>query len=81
MEHEKTKKEAEKILREFSERLKDISGFEETYYVADEYNITLPDSEPSDDKERKKFRKRFLKNSPKIDDDGYVIAEVGGWIE
>ncbi len=70
------KKSAEKILEELSSLLADIE-LEERYYVVEEKNIYRKDDKPK----KKSFKDELRKNAPKIDEDGYIITEVGTWIK
>ncbi len=73
---EKLKRQAERVLRELSEALGEID-LEETYYVVDEINITRDDGTPE---VKRGFRKAVLGIAPKRDEEGYYIAETGGWV-
>ncbi len=76
MTQEKIKEEAEKVLEELSLTLGEVE-LEETYYVLKDLNVLRDDGTPENKKE---FRKLALKNTHKIDEDGYFIAEVGTWV-
>ncbi len=71
-----SKEEAEKVLKELSLTLGEVE-LEETYYVLKDVNVLRDDGTPENKKE---FRKLALKNTSKIDEDGYFIAEVGTWV-
>ncbi|NOZ57967.1 MAG: Asp-tRNA(Asn) amidotransferase GatCAB subunit C [Euryarchaeota archaeon] len=73
---EKVRREAERVLKELSEALGEID-LEETYYVVEEINITRADGEPE---LREGLRRAALEIAPKRDEEGYYIAEVGGWV-
>lgn len=66
-------KDAEKIVEEFSEKLKDIPDLEETWYITDNLNLTRKDGscEKNPDK--------ILRNA-RIDKDGNVIVKKADWI-
>ena len=65
------KKDAEKILAEFSMKLKEIPKVEELYYDLPFSNILRTDSEPK----RKDLYKKFMKIVPRKDEKGYVLVE------
>ena len=75
-EHNDVKKSAEKILKELSSLLADIE-LGEKYYIIDKKNIYRKDDKPK----IKNFKEELKKNAPKMDEDGYIITEVGTWIE
>jgi aspartyl-tRNA(Asn)/glutamyl-tRNA(Gln) amidotransferase subunit C len=68
----KIEKEAEEILKKFSEALQDIPELEETYYIVDNLN------REREDKAQKKDSARILRNA-QVDDDGNVIVEKSKW--
>jgi len=70
-------KEAEKVLKELSKALGDID-LAETYYVADEINVTRKRKKPALDR---KFAVQAKKNAPRIDEDGNFVMEIGRWVE
>jgi predicted Asp-tRNA(Asn)/Glu-tRNA(Gln) amidotransferase subunit C len=76
MDESKVRREAERVLKELSEALGEIS-LEETYYVVEEINVTRKDAEPE---LNPKFRKAALKIAPRKDEEGYYIAEMGSWV-
>lgn len=67
------KEDAEKIVKEFSEKLKDIPKLEETWYITDNLNLTRKD------KAHKKNPKKILRNAH-IDKDGNLIVKKADWI-
>ncbi len=69
----KIEKEAEKILENFSQALKDIPELEETHYMVDNINLTREDI--AEDKNPEKI----LRNA-RTDEDGNIIAEKGKWV-
>jgi len=71
------REEAEKVLKELSKALGEID-LAETYYVAEDINVTRNDGEP---KVAEKFKKGIKKNAPKCDEDGNFVMEMGKWIE
>jgi|Deesub1362A_J573_1020465.scaffolds.fasta_scaffold01120_12 aspartyl-tRNA(Asn)/glutamyl-tRNA(Gln) amidotransferase subunit C len=75
-EKEEIRREAERVLKELSEALGEIS-LEETYYVVEEINVTRGDAEPE---LRPEFREAALKIAPRKDEEGNYIAEVGSWV-
>ncbi len=68
----KIEKEAEEILKKFSEALQDIPELEETYYIVDNLN------REREDKAQEKDSARILRNA-QVDDDGNVIVEKSKW--
>ena len=74
-EQESIKKEAKEILEKFSKSLEKVeSKVKETKGVQRE----IQSREESKVQQDKEFKKLFLKNVPKSEDD-YVIAEKGAW--
>lgn len=71
------REEAEKVLRELSDALGEIS-LAETYYVVEDINVTRGDGTPSTDD---KFRLVVKKNAPRCDDEGNFVMEIGKWVE
>lgn len=63
--------EGRKIIKDFSEKLKDMPDTEETHYVVDLKNVTMPDG---NGKCPVGFQKKFEKLAPKWED-GYVKCE------
>ncbi len=76
MDEEKVRREAERVLKQLSEALGEIS-LKETYYVVEDINVTRRDGEPELDAE---FHKAALKIAPHKDEEGYYITEVGSWV-
>jgi aspartyl-tRNA(Asn)/glutamyl-tRNA(Gln) amidotransferase subunit C len=70
----KIEKEAEEILKSFSEALKDIPELEETHYMVDNVNLSRQDC--AEDKNSEKI----LRNAH-VDEDGNLIAEKGKWVK
>ncbi len=70
------KRSAERILEELSSLLADIE-LKEKYYVIEEKNIYRSDDKPK----KKNFKEELRKNAPRMDEEGYIITEVGAWIE
>ncbi len=70
----KIEKEAEKILKSFSDALKDIPDSEETYYVVDNVNLTREDR--AEDKDPEKIMQNTI-----VDEDGNIIVEKGKWVK
>lgn len=69
--------EAEKVLKELSDALGEIS-LAETYYVVEDINVTRDDGKPSSEEE---FRRVIRKNAPKSDEEGNFVMEIGKWVE
>ncbi|WP_456475707.1 Asp-tRNA(Asn) amidotransferase subunit GatC [Candidatus Pyrohabitans sp.] len=70
------RRQAERVLRELSEALGEIS-LEETYYVVEDINVTREDDTPE---LKSDFRDMALKIAPRVDEEGNYIAEVGSWV-
>jgi aspartyl-tRNA(Asn)/glutamyl-tRNA(Gln) amidotransferase subunit C len=68
----KIEKEAEEILKKFSEALQDIPELEETYYIVDNLN------REREDQSQEKDSTKILKNA-QVDNDGNVIVEKSKW--
>jgi len=68
----KIEKEAEEILKKFSEALQDIPELEETYYIVDNLN------REREDQSQEKDSTKILINA-QVDDDGNVIVEKSKW--
>ncbi|HMK54515.1 MAG TPA: Asp-tRNA(Asn) amidotransferase subunit GatC [Methanobacteriaceae archaeon] len=68
----KIEKEAEEILKKFSEALQDIPQLEETYYLVDNLNRERKDEA------HEKDSTKILRNA-QVDEDGNVIVEKGKW--
>jgi aspartyl-tRNA(Asn)/glutamyl-tRNA(Gln) amidotransferase subunit C len=68
----KIEKEAEEILKKFSEALQDIPELEETYYIVDNLN------REREDQAQEKDSNKILRNA-QIDEDGNVLVEKGKW--
>ena len=60
------KEDAEKIVKEFSEKLEDIPDLEETWYITDNLNLTRTDA--------------AHKKNARIDKDGNLIVKKADWI-
>lgn len=67
--------EAKEILRELAKALGE-SELEETYYLFETANPLREDGRVESNPEH---RELILKNAPKRDREGYIIAEVGTW--
>ncbi len=72
---------AEEIVRDFVEVSEGLPDVEETYYTYDSRNVVRPDGKASPERERKDFRKRFIKIMPGSDDEGNLRVEVAKWTE
>jgi len=72
---------AEEIVREFVKASEGLPEVEETYYNYDAKNVVRADGEAAPEKERKDFRKRFIKIMPGCDDEGNLRVEVAKWTE
>jgi hypothetical protein len=72
---------AQEIIDSFVEAAKDLPELKETYYSQEAYNVVSPDGEPTPEKERAAFRKRFISNMPGSDDQGNLKVEVAKWAE
>ena len=68
----KIEKEAEEILKKFSEALQDIPELEETYYIVDNLN------REREDQSQEKDSTKILINA-QVDDDGNVIVVKSKW--
>jgi aspartyl-tRNA(Asn)/glutamyl-tRNA(Gln) amidotransferase subunit C len=68
----KIEKEAEEILKKFSEALQDIPELEETYYIVDNLN------REREDLAHEKDSTKLLRNS-RVDEDGNVMVEKSKW--
>jgi aspartyl-tRNA(Asn)/glutamyl-tRNA(Gln) amidotransferase subunit C len=68
----KIEKEAEEILKKFSEALQDIPELEETYYIVDNLNRERKDQA------QEKDSTKILRNA-QVDEEGNVIVEKGKW--
>lgn len=68
----KIEKEAEEILKKFSEALQDIPELEETYYIVDNLN------REREDQAHEKDSTKILRNA-QVDEEGNVIVEKGKW--
>ncbi|GBF35922.1 MAG TPA: Asp-tRNA(Asn) amidotransferase subunit GatC [Methanothermococcus okinawensis] len=76
VDREKVEKEAEEIVRRFSEVLERYSFEEvEEYYILECKNVLRMDAEPSVDPS---FREDVLKIAPKTRD-GYIVVEKSKW--
>jgi len=69
----KIEKEAEEILKKFSEALKNISDLEETHYIVD--NVNLDREDCAEDK----VPDKIIRNAH-IDEMGNLIVEKGKWV-
>lgn len=69
----KIEKDAEKIVEEFSEKLKDIPDLEETWYITDNLNLTREDIS------HEKNPEKILRNAH-IDKDGNLIVKKADWV-
>lgn len=67
------KEDAEKIVKEFSEKLEDIPDLEETWYITDNLNLTRTDAA------HEKNPEKILRNA-RIDKDGNLIVKKADWI-
>lgn len=67
------KEDAEKIVKEFSEKLENIPDLEETWYITDNLNLTRTDEA------HEKNPEKILRNA-RIDKDGNVIVKKADWI-
>lgn len=67
------KEDAEKIVKEFSEKLENIPDLEETWYITDNLNLTR------NDVSHKKNPEKILRNA-RIDKDGNLIVKKADWI-
>ena len=70
----KIEKEAEKILQNFSEALKDIPDLEETHYMVDNVNLSREDCAEDKDSEK------IMRNTH-VDEEGNLIVEKGKWVK
>ena len=70
----KIEKEAEQILKKFSEALKDIPDLEETHYMVDNINLTRQDNAETKDPAK------ILRNAH-TDEEGNIISEKGKWVK
>lgn len=74
-------KEAEEVLEKLSKSLGKEKAKEEelkeVYYITATSNVFRDDEAPED---KEKFREVAKKNAPKFNE-GYFIAEVGGWVK
>ncbi|BDZ71208.1 Asp-tRNA(Asn) amidotransferase subunit GatC [Methanobacterium petrolearium] len=70
----KIEKEAEKILQNFSEALKDIPDLEETHYMVDNVNLSREDC--AEDKNPEK-----IMHNTHVDEEGNLIVEKGKWVK
>jgi aspartyl-tRNA(Asn)/glutamyl-tRNA(Gln) amidotransferase subunit C len=68
----KIEKEAEEILKKFSEALQDIPELEETYYIVDNLN------REREDQAQEKDSTKILRNA-QVDEDGNLLVEKGKW--
>lgn len=71
----KVKKDAKKILDEFSKALENIPKLDETYYIVDNTNRTRPDVVS-----KTKNPTKLLKNA-KTNEKGEIIVERGKWLK
>lgn len=72
---------AESVLKELSDALKEaeIDYRGEVYYINELKNVFRKDGKSACmDKE---FVALMKKNAPKVDEQGYIIAEVGTWVK
>jgi aspartyl-tRNA(Asn)/glutamyl-tRNA(Gln) amidotransferase subunit C len=69
----KIEKEAEKILKSFSEALKDIPELEETHYMVDNVNLSR------EDVAEEKNPEKILRNAH-TDEEGNIIADKAKWV-
>ncbi len=67
--------EAGKVLKELAKALGEAE-FEETYYLFESANPLREDGKIESNPGR---RELILKNAPRRDEEGYIIAEVGAW--
>lgn len=87
---------AEKVLEALSNALKEaeISGVKrgakdggiervrkEVYYINELKNVFRKESEKAEICYDKEFLGLMKKNAPKVDEQGYIIAEVGTWVK
>jgi len=70
---------AEEIVQSFVKSAEALPEIKETYYSQEAYNIVRPDGEPTPEKDRSDFRKRFISNMPDSDDAGNLKVEVAKW--
>ena len=70
----KIEKEAEKILQNFSEALKDIPDLEETHYMVDNVNLSREDCAEYKNPEK------IMRNT-QVDEEGNLIVEKGKWVK
>ncbi|MEN6329951.1 MAG: Asp-tRNA(Asn) amidotransferase subunit GatC [Methanobacteriaceae archaeon] len=70
----KIEKEAEEILKKFSEALQDIPELEETYYIVDNLN------REREDQAQEKDSTKILRNA-QVDQDSNIIVEKSKWTE
>lgn len=68
----KIEKDAEEILKKFSEALQDIPELEETYYIVDNLN------REREDQAQEKDSTKILKNA-QVDEEGNLLVEKGKW--
>lgn len=67
------KEDAEKIVKEFSEKLENIPDLEETWYITDNLNLTRTDAACEKNPEK------ILRNA-RIDKDGNLIVKKADWV-
>jgi aspartyl-tRNA(Asn)/glutamyl-tRNA(Gln) amidotransferase subunit C len=70
----KIEKEAEDILKSFSEALKNIPDLEETHYMVDNVNLSREDCAEEKDSTK------IMRNT-NVDEDGNLIVEKGKWVK
>jgi predicted Asp-tRNA(Asn)/Glu-tRNA(Gln) amidotransferase subunit C len=70
---------AEEIVESFVRATEDLPKLKETYYSQETYNVVRPDGEPTREKERAEFRKRFISIMPGADEQGNLRVEVAKW--
>jgi predicted Asp-tRNA(Asn)/Glu-tRNA(Gln) amidotransferase subunit C len=78
---EEVKRSAQEVIDSFVEASKDLPEMKETYYSQEIHNIVRSDGEPTSEEERAPFRKKFISNMPKSDDQGNLKVEVARWAE
>ncbi len=78
---EDVERAAEEIIKSFLESIRDLPETKETYYSQEMYNITRPDGQPAERRRLEDFRRMFLSNAPRKDEEGNIGVEVAAWTE
>ncbi|RLG56380.1 MAG: hypothetical protein DRN83_04215 [Hadesarchaea archaeon] len=70
---------AEEIVKSFTQAAEKLPELKEMYYSQEIYNIVRADGEPSPAEIRAEFRKRFISNMPRSDEEGNLKVEAARW--